>query len=90
MRDDEVMGYVNGNSDKPPTQEDGESGILKIVKEPWFIATVGILVWLALLAVVICICCRRRKKKSKESKVDEYRSTRGEFVLLFYCFPLLT
>ena len=89
MSDDEVMGHVNGSPDKPTqNQKNEESGILKIVKEPWFIATLGILVWFVLLAVVICICCRRRKKKNKG--LDEYRSTRGEFVLLFYCFPLLT
>ena len=86
MSDDEVMGHVNGSPDKP-TQTNEESGILKIVKDPWFIATLGILVWLVLLGVVVCICCRRRKKKNKG--LDEYRSTRGEFVL-FYCFPLLT
>ena len=89
MSDGEVMGRVNDSPDKT-TQKDEESGILKIVKEPWFIATVGILVWLVLLAIVIYICCRRRKKKSRGSTLDEYKSTRGEFVLLLYCFPLLT
>lgn len=47
---------------EPEETKGGEGGILAIVKEPWFIATVGVLLWLLLLVIVVLICCRRKKK----------------------------
>ena len=40
-------------------------GIMAIIKEPWFIATVGVVVWIILLVIVIYLCCRHSKRKRK-------------------------
>ena len=40
-----------------------DSGILKIVKEPWFIGAVGGCFCLSICVFVIVIACRRRKRK---------------------------
>ena len=40
-----------------------DSGIMKIVKEPWFIGVTGGFLWLVICIVVIVIACRRRKRK---------------------------
>ena len=40
-----------------------EDTFSEIVKEPWFIATVGVFAWLVMLVIVVFLCCRRKRKK---------------------------
>ena len=62
-----------GNNDGRKSNDDGgtasgttrskDSGILKIVKEPWFIAAVGGFLCAVICVFVIVIKCRRWKRK---------------------------
>ena len=40
-----------------------EDSFSDIVKEPWFIVTVGVFAWLVMLVIVVFLCCRRKRKK---------------------------
>lgn len=62
-----------------PKSKDEDDGFLAIVKEPWFIATVGVIFWLLLLVIVVLICCRRKKKHNFRGDTAVYES-RGELL----------
>jgi len=77
MKEGEVIGYYAGVTNLPDQNKDDDNNVLKIIKEPWFIATVGVFVWLLVLVCVILICCRRRKRKKETATFDGYKSTSG-------------
>ncbi len=43
--------------------------LMRIVKTPWFIAAVGILIWIALMAAIVLVYWRRNKSKAKETGI---------------------
>uniref|UniRef100_A0A914UQ53 Fibronectin type-III domain-containing protein n=2 Tax=Plectus sambesii TaxID=2011161 RepID=A0A914UQ53_9BILA len=47
--------------------ESGHEQLMRIVKTPWFIAGVGVLLWIALMALIVVIYWRRKKAKGKAS-----------------------
>ncbi|XP_066910837.1 roundabout homolog 1-like isoform X2 [Clytia hemisphaerica] len=61
----------------PGGEKEEENSLGDIVKEPWFIATIGVFVWLILLVIVIFICCRKRKKNHQFRGSSSTYESRG-------------
>ena len=62
-----------------------EDTFSEIVKEPWFIATIGVFAWLIMLVVVVFLCCRRKRKKHHHFRgsTSTYES-RGIILEIFF------
>ena len=63
----------------PQGDKEEENSLGDIVKEPWFIATIGVFVWLILLVIVVFICCRKRKKHHQFRGSSSTYESRGRF-----------
>ena len=65
-----------------------ESKILDVIKEPWFIGTIGTLVWLFLFVFVVLLCCRRARKRRQQRRLyhDSARGM-GRIEFSYFLFP---
>ena len=45
------------------TKKGSQNEIIEFIKQPWFIATIGVVLWLILFTIILIVVCKRKRKR---------------------------